>query len=121
MQLKHFFVFLLVFFLSVAESTVYAQESTSNYYQSSKIIKVNRVNSKRTKQITFKNVLVSNHYFLAFLFSSIHLKNTLQEQTQLTIKLQKHLYQKIALLNNQHTFLINKITTSNSISILYTA
>jgi hypothetical protein len=121
MQLKHLFVFLLIFFLSVADSTVYAQESTSNYYQSSKIIKVKRLNSKRTKQITFKNALVYNYYFLTFFYSSIHPKNTFQEQTQLTIKLQKHLYQKIALLNNQHTFLINKITASNSISPLYKA
>jgi hypothetical protein len=121
MLLKHLFVFLLAFFLSVAESTVYAQESTSNYYQSSKVIKVKRLNSKRTKQITFKNPLVSNNYFLTFLYSSVQLKNTFQKQTQLTIKLQKHLYQKIALLNNKHTFLINKITASNSISILYIA
>lgn len=120
MRLKHLFVFLLVFFLSVAESPIYSQESTFNYYQSSKSIKKKRFNTRNTKHVVFNKTLSANS-FLAFFFPSILQENAFQKQTILTIKLQKQLYQKIASLNNQHTFLINKITSSNSISYLYIA
>ena len=121
MQLKHLFVFLLVLFLSVAESTIYSQENTSNYYQSSKIVQTKKFSNQKTKNVVFSKEILSSDYFLAFFFPSIYLKNTFQKQITLTIKLQKKLYQHIALLKNKHTFLINKITSSNSISPLYIA
>lgn len=120
MQLKHLFVFLLVLVLSAADSVVFSQESTSNYYQSSKVIKKQHFSYRNTKQLVFNKTL-SGNYFLSFFFPSILQKNTFQKQIHLTFKLQKQLYQKIALLNNQHNFLINKITASNSISNLYIA
>lgn len=118
MQLKHLFVFLLVLVISVAESNVYSQESNSSYYQSSKIIKKKNLNSKNTKHIVFNYTLSGNSFF-TFFFPSTPQKNILQEQTQLTIKLQKQLYQKIASLNIQHIFLITKITSSNSLPSTY--
>jgi hypothetical protein len=121
MQLKHLFVFLLVFLHSVAESTVYAQESASNYYQSSKKIQKKKFSYKNTKHVVFNKHLLSSAYFLAFFFPSIYIKGAFQKQIKLTLKLQKQLYQNIALLHNQHIFLINKITASNSISNVYIA
>jgi hypothetical protein len=109
-----------VFFLSVAESPTYSQENTFNYYQSSKSIKKKRFSTRNTKHIVF-NKTVSGKAFLAFFFPSIHLKKAFQKQIQPIIKLQKQLYQKIALLHRQHIFLISKITTSNSISNIYIA
>lgn len=120
MQLKHLFVFLLMFFLSVAGSPIYSQENTSNYYQSSKSIQKKRFNSRNTKQVVF-NKTASGNAFLAFFFPSIHLKNAFQKQIQPIIKLQKQLYQKIALLYRQHIFLISKITANNSTSTIYIA
>ncbi|MGJ8745377.1 hypothetical protein [Polaribacter sp.] len=121
MQLKHLFVFLLIFFLSVAESTIYAQENTSNYYQSTKIIQNKKLRYKNTKYVVFNKDLLSSAYFLTLFFPTICLKNAFQKQMKLTLKLQKQLYQNIALLYNQHIFLINKITASNSISNFYIA
>ena len=121
MQLKHLFVFLLIFFLSVAESTVYAQENTSNYYQSTKIIQKKNLRYKNTKYVVFNKDLLSSANFLALFFPTICLKNAFQKQMKLTLKLQKQLYQNIALLNNKHTFLTHKIISSNSISNIYIA
>jgi cell division protein FtsB len=120
MQLKHLFVFLLVLILSVVESPVYSLNSSSDYYQSSKIVKRKNLNFKNTKYIVF-NRKNSLEYFLTFFLSCIHLKNAYQEQIQISLKLQKQLYQKIALLNKQNIFLIHKIITSNSTSTLYRA
>jgi hypothetical protein len=121
MQLKHLFVFLLVFLHSVAESTVYAQESASNYYQSSKIIQKKKFRYKNTKLIVFNKDVLSSADFLALFFPNIYIKSSFQKQIKLTLKLQKQLYQNIALLHNQHIFLTNKFTASNSISNLYIA
>ena len=120
MQLKHLFVFLLMFFLSVAESPIYSQENTSNYYQSSKSIQKKRFSGRNTKQVVF-NKTTSGKAFLTFFFPSIHLKIAFQKQILPIIKLQKQLYQKIALLYRQHIFLISKMTASNSISTIYIA
>tara|TARA_R110001606_G_C15222032_1_gene634143 strand:- start:413 stop:778 length:366 start_codon:yes stop_codon:yes gene_type:complete len=121
MQLKHLFIFLLVFLHSIAESTVYAQESTSNYYQSSKLIQKKKFSSKNTKHVVFNKNVFSSTDFLALFFPPIYLKSAFQNQIKLTLKLQKQLYQNIALLHNQHIFLINKITASNSFSTIYIA
>ena len=120
MQLKHLFVFLLMFLLSVAESTIYAQENTANYHQLSKVIHSKKISYRNTKRVVFKPTF-SCKYFLAFHFKSIQLKGVLQKQIQHSLKLQKQLYQHIAKLKNQHIFLISKITASNSISNLYIA
>lgn len=120
MQLKHLFVFLLVFLVSIADATVYSQNSSSEYYQSSKVIQKRGFSSKKTKHIVFNKVF-SDNYFLTFFFPKILLKTAFQKQVFLTLKLQKQLYQRIANLNNQQVFLINKITSSNSISNLYIA
>ena len=114
MQLKHLFVFLLFLLISVAESTVYSQESTSNYYQSSKITEHKKINYKNTKRISVKSNPLSNAYFLSLFITEIHIKNELQNKIQRTFILQKQVYLKIALLNNQHTFLTSQITSSNS-------
>ena len=58
MQLKHLFVFLLIFLLSVAESTIYSQENSSGYYQSSKIIQHRKSIYKNTKIGAF-----NQHYY----------------------------------------------------------
>ncbi len=121
MQLKHLFVFLLMFLLSVAESTIYCQESTSDYYQSSKIVQHKKGNFKNTKLIAFKLPIISYKDFIAFFFKVIPLKFVLKKQIQITLKLQKQLHQHIALLNLQHIFLINRITASNSIANVYIA
>lgn len=121
MQLKHLFVFLLVLVTSVAESTIYSQESVTKYHQSSKVIHKKRVSYKNTKLIVFKQNIVSIKYFLAFFIPGINLKDAFQKQTQRTLKLQKQLYQKIAYLNIQHIFLHKKNTSSNSITNLYIA
>ena len=120
MQLKHLFVFLLILLLSVAESRVYSQENTSNYYQSSKVIKKKPFNSKNIKYVVF-NKTISGNCFLSFFFPCIDPKNTFQKETEHVLKLQKQLYQKIALLNSQHTFLISKTTSSNLISNVHIA
>jgi hypothetical protein len=121
MQLKHLLVFLLILVVSVADSTVYSQENPTTYYQSSKLIHKKKFNYTNIKHLTFKHNIVSRTYFLTFLSHSIHLKNAFKKPIQLTIKLQKQLTQKIALLNIQHTFLTVKITSGNSISNLYIA
>lgn len=120
MQLKHLLVFLLVFLVSIADATVYSHSNSSEYYQSSKVIKTKNISSKRTKYIVFNRILYFN-YFLAYLFQINNLKKGFQEQIFLILKLQKQLYQKIALQNIQHTFLTTKITSSNSVSSLYIA
>ncbi|WP_298778753.1 hypothetical protein [uncultured Polaribacter sp.] len=121
MQLKHLFVFLLLLVISVAESTVYSQESSSSYYQSSKLIYKDKFSAKNTKHIVFNDNLISEKHFLTFFFPLIDIKSEFQKQIQLIIKLQKQLYQKIALLNHKHIFLIHKITLSNYFSNLYKA
>ena len=121
MQLKHLFVFLLVLVISVADSTVYSQESATNYYQSSKVIHKRKFSYKKTKHIAFNQNIASGTYFPAFFFPKVNLKIEFQKQIQRTIKLQKLLYQKIALQNIQHIFLHTKITFSNSLSSLYIA
>ena len=120
MQLKQFFVFLLILILSVVESPVYSENSSSDYFQSSKSYQHKSFSAKKTKYIVF-NKRNSYTNFLAFFFSNIHETNAFKNSTQLKVKLQKQLYQKIALLHQQHTFLILKITSSNSISTLYLA
>jgi hypothetical protein len=121
MQLKHLFVFLLVLVISVADSTIYSQEGAPKYYESSKLIHKKRFSYQNTKHAAFNQNRVSDKYFLALFFPKITLKTEFQKQIKRTIKLQKKLYQKIALLNIQHTFLHIKITTSNSLSFLYIA
>ena len=121
MQLKHLFVFLLIFLLSVAESTIYCQESSSAYYQSSKIIQHKKTNYKNTKIGAFNQHLISGKNFLALFFPETSLKFVIRKQILLTLKLQKQLHQEIALLHNQQIFLINKNITSNSISKIYIA
>ncbi|MEE9407012.1 MAG: hypothetical protein V3V28_02935 [Polaribacter sp.] len=118
MQLKHFFVLLLVLVLSVTDSTVYSQESVANYYQSSKVIQKKSISSRNTKQVVFNNTF-SGNYFLSFFFPSIPQKNAFQKQVLYVLKLQKQLYQEISFLKKQHIFLITKTTSSNSISNLY--
>ena len=120
MQLKHLFVFLLVFLVSIADATVYSQSNSSEYYQSSKVIHQKEFCAKKTKHIVF-NKAFSNNYFITFFFPRILLKTAFKKQVFLTLKIQKQLYQKIANLNNQQVFLINKTIHSNSISKLYIA
>lgn len=120
MQLKHLFVFLLVFLVSIADVNLYVEENTTSYYLSSKVIKTKNISSKRTKYIVFNKILYFN-YFLAYLFQKNNIKKGFQEQIFLILKLQKQLYQKIALQNIQYTFLTTKITSSNSVSSLYFA
>ena len=119
MQLKHLLVFLLFLVLSVADSSVYSQETSSKYYESSKLIDKKKFSYTNTKLVVYKQNVVSYKYFLSFFFPKIDIKSEFQKQILLTIKLQKQLYQKIASLNSKHTFLTPKITSSNSISILY--
>ena len=121
MQLKHLFVFLLIFLLSVAESTIYSQENSSGYYQSSKVIQPRKSIYKNTKIGAFNQHILSGKNFIAFFFPKITLKFVLKKQILRILKLQKQLYQKIALLHNQHLFLINKTTASNAISKVYIA
>ncbi|TVZ57116.1 hypothetical protein OD91_2423 [Lutibacter sp. Hel_I_33_5] len=121
MQLKHLFVFLIVLLISVADCPVYSQNNSSKYYQSSKSIHKKKFSSKNTKHIVFKQNTLSSKYFLNFFFPIIDIKSEFQKQIQLAIKLQKQVYQKIALLNIKHTFLIHKVTASNFISNLYIA
>lgn len=111
-------MFLLLLLISVAESTIYSQESSSKYYQSSKLIHKNKFSTKNIKYIIFRDNVLSEKCFLTFFFPLVDIKSEIQQQIQLTIKLQNQLYQKIALHNNQHIFLIHKITSSNSISDL---
>ena len=118
MQLKHFFVFLLILVLSVADSSIYAQPSTFSYYQSSKSYQYKSFSAKNTKYIVF-NKTNSYNNFLTFFFTNIHITSTFQNSTLITLRLQKQLYQQIALSNKKHTFLILKITSSNSFSTLY--
>lgn len=121
MQLKHLFVFLLMFLLSVAESTIYCKENTSDYYQSSKIILQKKGNFKNTKLGAFNQYKISYKTFLTLFLRVIPLRFVLKKQILLTLKVQKQLHQHIALLNLQYTFLINRITASNSITNLYIA
>ncbi len=121
MQLKHLFVFLLILLISVAESNVYSQENSSNYYQSSKVNYQKKFSAKNTKHVVFNKNILFHTYFLSFFYSSILLKEKIQVENLLTIKLQKQLYQKIAISKKEHIFLISKITASNSISYLYIA
>jgi hypothetical protein len=120
MQLKHLFVFLLVFLVSVADATVYSQRNSSEYYQPSKVIQKRGFNAKKTKRLILKKPLSFKNFLTFFSFDFISIK-TYQRQVFLTLKLQKQLYQKIALENIQHTFLTTKITSSNSVSSLYIA
>lgn len=121
MHLKHLFVFLLIFLHSVAESTIYCQENSSEYYQSSKINQQQKISYKNTKIGAFNKNTIAYNYFLIYLFQNISLKFTFQKRILLTLKLQKQLHLEIALQNNQHIFLINKITNSNFISNVYIA
>lgn len=120
MQLKHFFVFLLILILSVADSSIYAQPSSSSYYQSSKSYQHKSFSAKNTKYIVF-NKTNSYHNYLTFFFTSIHITSAFENSTLLTLKLQKQLYQQIALSYKKHTFLIPKITSNNLVSTLYSA
>jgi len=120
MQLKHIFVFLLVFLVSFADATVYSQKKSSEFHQSSKVVQNRNFNGKKTKYFTFKKSL-SKDCFLTYFFSKAILELDFIKQTVLILKLQKHLYQKITLANIQHTFLTIKITSSNTISTLYIA
>ena len=120
MQLKHLFVFLLVFLVSIADATVYSQKNSSEFHQSSKVFQKGKFSSKNTKHFAFHKTL-SKNCFLAYFFSKVILEIAFIQQTTLILKLQKLLYQKIALINSKHIFLINKITSSNSISPLYIA
>jgi hypothetical protein len=120
MQLKHLFVFLLVFLVSIADATVYSQRNSSEYYQSSKVFQKKTIRVKNTKHFAFYKT-ISKDYFLAFFFSNRLLDNTSLQQIVLILKLQKELYQEIALYNIKHTFLIQKSTSSNSNSNIYIA
>ncbi|MEO9569618.1 MAG: hypothetical protein ABJG40_00345, partial [Polaribacter sp.] len=71
MQLKHFFVFLLVLILSVVESPVYAKSNSSGYYLSSKLYQNKKNSAKNTKYIVF-NKTNSFTNFLTFFLTSIH-------------------------------------------------
>lgn len=121
MQLKHFFVFLLLLVISVTETTVYSQNSANKYHQNSKIVLKNKFSYTRTKFNAFNQKIISDKYLLAFFFPKTNLKETYQKYILLSHKLQKKLYQEIASLNIQSTFLIQKITSGNSISNLYIA
>mgnify|MGYP005989526819 CR=1 FL=1 len=116
MQLKHLFVFLLVFFLSIAETDVYAQKSSSNYFKSSKVIQKKKITS--VKYIVY-NKTISSNYFLISLLPLIQQEIIIKKQIQDILKLQKQLYLVIASYNIQQNFLIKKITSGNLVSNLY--
>ena len=119
--MKRIIVFLLFLVLSVADSSIYSQEISSKYYESSKLIDKKKFSYTNTKLVVYKQNVVSYKYFLSFFFPKIDVKNEFQKQIQLILKLQKLIHLKIALLNNKHTFLTHKNTASNSISNLYIA
>lgn len=119
MQLKHLFVFLLFLVLSVAESPVYSQNKTSDYYQSSKLIDKKKFSYVNTKFVVYKQNIVSYRYFLYFFFPKLDISTEFQKQIQTIFKLQKNLQQEIAWLNLKYTFLIHQNTSSNSIPTLY--
>lgn len=120
MQLKHLLVFLLVFLVSIADATVYSQKNSSEYYQSSKVFQKKTISVTGTKHFAFDKTF-SKDYFLAFFFSNRLLDIASIQQIVSTLKLQKELYQEIALHNFKHTFLIQKSISSNSNSNLYIA
>jgi hypothetical protein len=121
MKIKHLFVFLLVLVISVANSNLYSQKSSDNYFQSSKTSSKRKINYRNTNFVAFNPRILANNYFLAFFAISIDLKGLFQNQIQLTLKLQNQLHQKIASINIQRLLLQKKFTTSNSISNLYIA
>ena len=51
MQLKHIFVFLLVFLVSIADANVYSQKKSSEFHQSSKVVQNRNFSGKKTKII----------------------------------------------------------------------
>ncbi len=118
MQLKHLFVFLSILAISVAESNVNTQENASSYFQLSKVAHKKKFSYTNTKLVVFNQRVLPNTCFLAFLFPYINLKSAIQKQT---LQLQKQLFQKIASLNIQHTFLLKKNNSSNSVPSLYIA
>ncbi|WP_405605505.1 hypothetical protein [Polaribacter sp. Asnod1-A03] len=120
MQLKQFFVFLLILIISVVESPAYSHSNSSEYYQSSKSFQNKKLSLKKTKYIVLKQN-GSNEYLLAFILENIHFKNVFQNKIRLILKLQKQLFLEIAYQNNQHIFLLQKITVSNLKSNLYIA
>ena len=121
MQLKHLFVFLLVFLLSVADTTVYSQKSSSSYYQSSKVVQLLKRSFRNTKHISFKQKLDSNSCFFVSFFSKLLINEVFQKQTNILLKHQKHIYLNIASFNIQYLFLINTITSSKYNSKVYIA
>ncbi len=120
MQLKQFFVFLLILIISVVESPAYSHRNSSEYYQSSKSFQNKKLSLKKTKHIVLKQN-GSKEYLLAFILENIHFKNVFQNKIRLILKLQKQLFLEIAYQNNQHIFLLQKITVSNLKSNLYIA
>ena len=119
MQLKHLFVFLLFLVLSVAESPVYSQNKTSDYYQSSKLIDKKKFSYINTKFVFYKQNIVTYRYFLYYFFPKLDISTEFQKQIHTIFKLQKLLHQEISWLKLKYTFLIPKITSSNSFSTLY--
>jgi hypothetical protein len=115
MQLKHLLVFLLVFLVSVADTTVYSQKNSSEYYHSSKVFQNKIFSAKKTKHFAFYKTF-SKDYFLAYFFLDSFLHVASIQQIVLTFKTQRQLYQEIAILKSKHTFLIHKTTSSNSTS-----
>ncbi|WP_405562145.1 hypothetical protein [Polaribacter sp. Asnod6-C07] len=120
MQLKQFFVFLLILIISVVESPAYSHRNSSEYHQYSKSFQNKKLSLKKTKHIVLKQN-DSNEYLLAFILENIHFKNVFQNKIRLILKLQKQLFLEIAYQNKQHIFLLQKITVSNLKSNLYIA
>lgn len=121
MKLKHLFIFLLVLVVSIANSNLYSQKNSDNYFHSYRTCHKKKINFPKTKFVTFKQHTLPYDYFLVFFIPTVNLKSVIQKQVQLTLKLQKQLHQKIASINIQQLLLHKKVTTSNTISYLYIA
>ena len=119
--IKYLISFLLIFGLTVNESSIYSQINSANYYQVSYFNTRKELSHKNSKFYIYTGKIISKKVLPIALITFRNLRDAYSTQIQVILKLRIELYHKINSMKAQHVFLSKIITSSNHYSSLYIA
>ena len=119
--IKYLISILLIFGLTVNECSIYSQKNSANYYQVSYVNTRKEFSQKRSDLYVYTGHVLLEKILSIALITYHNLRDRYNTQTQIILKLQIELFQKINTMIAQRVFLNRIITSSNQYPSLYIA
>lgn len=120
-NIKYLLSLILVFGLVVNDCTLHSQTNSAAYYQFSNVILKTELNTKDSELYFFKEVNSSKITSFPILFLCLDIKDFINLQVKVLLKIQTLLYQEVSAMMSQNIFINELITSKNAYKSLYIA